>query len=173
MYDLSEDVLTANRSRLEADSRNDRLFRLPKTDRIIRVQQVIRALARLRGGAHLTRNLSDVSPVVVLAGFVDGGNAPFQRLFEPDADFERVRLNLSRLRSVLADYHDRLLAPANGHALFFGYRPTVLANEQEVLQALTSDPLLKTHIAPSGSPGQALAKLAEAVPAIMNGHVTA
>jgi CRISPR-associated protein Cst2 len=171
MYDLSEDIFAINRSKLEVDSTNDRLFRLPKEQRINRVKQVIQALAKLRGGAHLARNLSDVSPVVVLAGFVDGGNAPFQRLFEPDTDFERVCLNISRLRSVIEDYRDRLLATTNGHALFFGYRPTILANEQEVLEALANDPILKEHIALSGGPGQALASLANAVPTIMNNHV--
>ena len=66
MRDLSEDILQAHANELQRDANIDRVYWLPKEKRIERVQQGVRALARLRGGAHLARNLSDVSPVVVL-----------------------------------------------------------------------------------------------------------
>ena len=97
-----------------------------------RVTETLQALGRLRYGANLTRNLSDVMPVVVLLGYLDGGNAPFQNLFVPASD-EHVSLNLPRLISVLKDYKDRLLGSSQ---LFFGYRPGILANEVEVVAAL-------------------------------------
>lgn len=167
MADLSDEVLKAHEGKLRRDPRNDRVYWLPEDLRIRRVQEVLRALARLRGGAHLARNLSDVAPVVVLVGFLDGGNAPFQRLFEPDETFERIRLNLDRLRSVLEDYRDRMLSP-EGPALFFGYRPTVLANEEKVLTAFRNDALFKDYIAVEGTPSQALEKAALRVSEIMN-----
>lgn len=166
MHDLSPDALTDHRANLE--SVNERLYRLPKAERVKRVRQVVQALARLRGGAHLARNLSDVTPVVVLAGFLDGGNAPFQRLFEPDENNERVRLNLTRLRSVLNDYKDRLVAPKDGKALYLGYRPTVLANEAEVLKALANDDPFKDRIEVAGTPQQALEKTAAAVETVFD-----
>ncbi len=176
MADLSEDILSAHQADLQQDGGNNRVYWLPKEKRIQRVQDVIRALARLRGGAHLARNLSDVAPVIVLVGFLDGGNAPFQRLFEPDESGERVRLDLDRLRSVLSDYEDRILAQRdaregdqNGKALFFGYRPGVLANERDVLSALkpdSEDSLLSRRIEVAGTPQQALEKAAEFVPKV-------
>lgn len=171
MHDLSEDILREHESALERDTTNERIYRLPKTRRGERVSQVIRALARLRGGAHLARNLSDVTPVAVLVGFVDGGNAPFQRLFEPDENNERVRLNLKRLHSMLNDYQDRLLVPKDAKALYFGYRPTVLANEAEVLNAFQSDELFSNAITISGTPEQALEAAAIGVPSVFDQHV--
>ncbi|MEZ0344482.1 MAG: type I-B CRISPR-associated protein Cas7/Cst2/DevR [Caldimicrobium sp.] len=167
MRDLSKDILQAHINELEKDANNDRIYRLPKEKRIERVQQVIIALSRLRGGAHLARNLSDVTPIVVLVGFVDGGNAPFQRLFSPDENNERVVLNMERLKSMLTDYKDRLLKPDNNSkAIVFGYRPTVLANEHEVLTAFEKDSSFSDCIEIVGTPQQALERVAELVPPV-------
>ncbi len=171
MHDLSDDLLREHGNELERDATNERVYRLARERRAERVRQVIQALARLRGGAYLARNLSDVTPVAVLVGFLDGGNAPFQRLFEPDENNERVRLNLSRLRSVLNDYNDRLLAPKDGRALYFGYRPTVLANEAEVLNALQSEEPFSNVVTVSGTPQQALEATAAAVSSVFGQHV--
>lgn len=164
MRDLSEDILKEHADELKKDADNDRVYWLPKEKRVERVQQVIQALARLRGGAHLARNLSDVTPVIVLVGFIDGGNAPFQRLFSADENNERVVLNLERLASVLTDYKDRLLKTDNSKAIVFGYRPTVLANEEEVLKAFQEQEPFKDCIEIAGTPQQALEKVADAVP---------
>jgi CRISPR-associated protein Cst2 len=171
MHDLSDDILREHGNELEQDANNERIYRLSTARRRQRVQHILQALARLRGGAHLARNLSDVTPVIVLVGFLDGGNAPFQRLFEPDENNERVRLNLTRLRSVLNDYRDRLLTPQQGSALFFGYRPTVLANEADVLQAFQSEELFSNTVTVSGTPQQALEAAAGAVPSVFDQHV--
>lgn len=164
MRDLPEDTVNAHKNDLQRNPNNDRVYWLPKEKRIERVQQVIRALARLRGGARLARNLSDVTPMVVLVGFLDGGNAPFQRLFEPDENNERVKLNLTRLLSVINEYKNRLLAAKDGKALYFGYRPTVLANEADVLDALANDDSFEV----AGTPQQALEKAAAAVKTVFD-----
>ena len=171
MADLSEDILKEHRDKLQQDSNNQRVYWLPKETRIKRVQNVVQALARLRGGAHLARNLSDVTPIVVLVGFLDGGNAPFQRLFEPDENNERALLNLTRLHSVLEDYKDRLLSDGKGKALFFGYRPTVLANDDEVLKAFQTEKPFKDYIEISGTPQQALEKAADFVQTVFEKHL--
>lgn len=171
MHDLSDDVVREHENELEQETTNERIYRLSKEKRKERIKQVIQALARLRGGAHLARNLSDVTPVAVLVGFLDGGNAPFQRLFEPDESNERVRLNLIRFRSVLNDYNNRLLAPQNGKALYFGYRPTVLANESEVINTFQTEELLKNAITISGTPQQALEAVAEALASVFDQYV--
>lgn len=169
MHDLSDDIIKAHESELQAKS--ERLYSLPSDRRMKRIQDVLKALARLRGGAHLARNLSDVAPVGTLVGFLNGGNAPLQRLFEPDENNERVSLNLTRLRSVLSDYKDRLLAPINGKALYFGYRPTVLANETDVFKAFENDELFKTCIEVVGTPRQALEKAASVVAPVLEQHI--
>jgi CRISPR-associated protein Cst2 len=163
MHDISDEMLKEHQTALQQV--DGRVYRLPLEDRVKRVQDVINALAGLRGGARLARNLSDVTPVAVLVGFLDGGNAPFQRLFEPDENNERVRLNLTRLRSVLNDYRDRLLQK-NGASLYFGYRPTVLANEAEVLEAFQSE-AFQNILTVSGTPKDALESAAKAVESIM------
>ncbi len=173
MYDIPKELVSSHTDQLEPESDNGRVYLLPHKERVKRVQQVLQALARLRGGARLARNLSDVTPVVVLIGFLDGGNAPFQRLFEPDANNERVLLNLDRLRSVLNDYADRVLKPRDdAKALYFGYRPTVLANEAQVLQALKDEEPFKKYIEVVGTPRQALEKAAEAVAPVFDRYLS-
>lgn len=166
MRDLSEEAIDNNTS-LEGDKDNDRVYWLPKPDRIKRVRDVLLALSKLRGGAHLARNLSDVSPVVVLIGFLDGGNAPFQRLFQPDENYERVNLNLERLGSVLKNYSDRLLKVKNSKSIFFGYTPTILANEEEVLESFKKEPLFKDLIEVAGTPRESLEKAARLIELVL------
>ena len=113
-----------------------RVLAISEGERRTRVAETIEALGRLRYGANLTRNLSDVAPVVILGAYLDGGNAPFQNLFTPDEN-SQVQLNLKRLASVLKDYGKYLLGAKH---LYFGFRPGILSNEAEVLQAFGVGP---------------------------------
>lgn len=172
MYDLPEGLVQSAPSELEPEDEGRRLYRLPKEKRIERVRQVVLALAHLRGGARLSRNLSDVNPVVVLVGFLDGGNAPFQRLFIADENNERVVLDLERLRSVLNDYEDRCLKPSDDRkAIYFGYRPTILANEEKVLKAFGEEDPFKGCIEVAGSPRQALEKVADEIDLVFDRYL--
>ncbi len=132
MRDLAPDVQVPGNARVVQG--NPTVVVLDRAERIRRVQQCLGGLARLRGGAMLTRNNTDVAPVVVVIGILDGGNAPFQNLFIPDELGECVLLNLDRLRSVVRDYCEQL----GKQPLWFGYRPGVLANEESVLEAFRS-----------------------------------
>jgi len=170
MRDLPESIQETHRADLLPIGGNR--FELPLQKRVERVQHVLRALTRLRGGAHLARNLSDVAPVIVLVGFLDGGNAPLQRLFEADENNERVRLNLERLRSVLTDYENRLLRPqSGGKALYFGCRPSILANEQEVRNAFENEQLFRDNIEVAETPQKALERAADQVQGIFEQFV--
>lgn len=164
MCDLPEDMAQAMFTSLKQSTDNPRVFLLPKEERITRVKDVLLALARLRGGAHLARNLSDVAPVVTLVGFLDGGNAPFQRLFCADDGNERVICDIARLRSILSDYKDNLLRTGDTKALFFGYLPGILANEKEVLEMLEKI----SEVAISGTPKDALREAADRVSFVMD-----
>lgn len=152
-----------------------RILAMPVPIRRQRVADAIRALGRLRYGANLTRNLSDVAPVIILGGFLDGGNAPFQSLFTYNNNYDnngQTQLNIARLRSVIKDYKDRFLA---SQILYFGYRPGILANEAEVLAAFgikdenltegqSLSPVLFEGIEVRvGTPGEIVELLAQAV----------
>ncbi len=106
----------------------------------------------------LTRNNTEVAPVVVLVGILDGGNAPFQNLFTTDEVGERVMLNLERLRSVVRDYREQFVGD---RALWFGYRPGVLANEAEVLGAFQAE--LEGIPVRIGDPAETLRQVAQQV----------
>lgn len=159
MCDISEDIKEKHEEKLKGDPNNQKVFWLSKEDRIKRVQEVLKAMAYLRGGARLARNLSDVSPVVVLIGSLDGANAPFQRIFSADDNNESVILNIERLESVLNDYENRFLSTDNAKPLLLGYRPTVLANEVEVLNKFSNSKLIEIV----GTPQKALEKAADRV----------
>jgi CRISPR-associated protein Cst2 len=132
-----------------------RILGVSLTERRKRVSETLIALGRLRHGANLTRNLTDVAPVVVLLGYIDGGNAPLQNLFSALGD-ESVALNLPRLTSILKDYKERLLGQSR---LYFGYRPGILANEPEVLSAL--DAGIEDVRFFVGTPGEAIKEAAK------------
>lgn len=133
-----------------------RTLMLNTNTRCARIADTVMALSRLRHGANLTRNLSDVAPVIVLLGFLDGGNAPFQNLFGPTD--EGIAFKLDRLRSVLKDYADRILKQKT---LYFGYRPGVLTNESEVLATLKQP--LEGILFEVGSPGEMIKKVAQII----------
>jgi CRISPR/Cas system-associated protein Cas7 (RAMP superfamily) len=128
-----------------------RVLRLGRQERKKRIVETLKALGRLRHGANLTRNLSDVAPVVILLACLDGGNAPFQNLFTDEET--GVALNLLRLGSVLKDYKDRLLGERK---LYFGFRPGVLANEEQIQNAFKNKFEGVTVFV--GTPGEAISE---------------
>lgn len=139
------------------DNLRPRVLSISLAERQKRVSQTILALGRLRHGANLTRNLSDVVPVVLLMGFLDGGNAPFQNLFTGDEN-SGVHLNLERLQSVVRDYKGRIIGETQ---LYFGYRPGVLANEADVIKTLNSG--IEGVRFAVASPGDTINEVAKAV----------
>lgn len=167
MYDLSEETAAQYADRLQPVKGFSEQVGLDQAQRIRRVRETLEALARLRGGAHLARNLSDVAPVAVVVGFLDGGNAPFQKLFRPDQTLERVMLDLDRLRVVIRDYADRCLSPGPGQAaLWVGFLPGVLANEDEVRRVLQDEPPMSQLVTVAESASDALLRAADTVEAI-------
>lgn len=167
MRDLPRDIVESHENALTSLDENSYLLR--KEERLRRVKDVFNALARLRYGAQLARNLSDVAPIAVIIGFLDGGNAPFQNLFSPTLEGDRIELNLERFKSVVKDYTDCILEYESDNRqrkklpILIGLRPTVLANEEKLTEALEQD-LLKGIVRLAGTPREALdeiAKLAE------------
>jgi CRISPR-associated protein Cst2 len=95
-----------------------------------RVIETIKALGQLRYGANLTKNLSDVTPVAIIIGFLDGGNAPFQRIFKCSDDGGSVLIDTPRFSAVLSDFKNRMLDVET--PVIFGALPGIITNEDEI-----------------------------------------
>ena len=160
MRDIPEEKVKAYKEKLRELAPG--VYTLPTEEKAKRVREVLLALSRLRYGAQLARHLTDVSPVAVIVGFLDGGNAPFQNLFSTP-EGETVILDLKRLESVLKDYTENILeVEGQKIPVFVGFRPSVLVNEEELKEFATNNRLVEL----CGTPREAFLKAAEYVEGI-------
>ncbi len=96
----------AGHEHLEAE----KSYRLPRDQRVRRVQALFEGLAQIEGGAKQTLHYTDVSPALIFAAVTKGGNHIFHhaiganRLGQPE-------IKLPALREVLNVYQDTLLSP--------------------------------------------------------------
>ncbi len=155
MRDLPKDFSSAELTFTEHPSAEGvKIASLPIEERRRRVAECVEALTRLRHGANLTRNLTDVVPVAVIIGFLDGGNAPFQRVFKATEDYTGVEIDIDRLKTVIKDYKDRLLQIDS--PIIFGSIPGVLRNEEDLIREVP-------NITNAGSSTDAILKAASIV----------
>ncbi len=155
MRDISTEKLQKHKEKLQEVSPN--IYILPLEEKARRIKDVLSALAKLRHGAQLARHLTDVSPVVVILAFLDGGNAPFQNLFSTP-EGEKVIMDLKRFESVLDDYRENLLeVEGKKIPVFIGLRPSVLLNEEDVKKYTEGNEFIEF----CGTPKQALSKAAD------------
>lgn len=86
---------------------------------------LLKALARLRGGAKQAQFGTDVAPKVLIMAGLTCGNPIFNELFE---DVEgKPKLNVDVLKEVALDYVDRIATP-----IYVGIRTGYLQNETDV-----------------------------------------
>lgn len=89
---------------------SEKSYRLPRNQRVRRVQALFEGLAQIEGGAKQTLHYTDVSPALVFAAVTKGGNHIFHfvvganRLGQPE-------IKLHALREVLSVYRDTILSP--------------------------------------------------------------
>ena len=85
-------------------------YRLPLEERLNRVEGLLSALGRLSGGAKQAIHYTDVTPAVLLAAVVEGGNDPLAYLIRSD---ERALLAVHReaVRELRRAWGDILLSP--------------------------------------------------------------
>lgn len=100
----SEVLKQANKDLKETDG----VFKLPKEERVKRVQDTLKALHLLQGGAKLTANLTDVAPKFIVLTMLNSGNHIFMNVIEEQVD--DFIINLEALESVLLEYKDLLLS---------------------------------------------------------------
>ncbi|MDH5403420.1 MAG: hypothetical protein OEZ01_05035 [Candidatus Heimdallarchaeota archaeon] len=87
--------------------------------------ELLKALARLRGGAKLAQFGVDVSPRLMIVVGMKSGNLLFDDLL---IELEgQPGLNLEALKQIISDYKDRFTT-----SVFIGYRTGYLANEKEL-----------------------------------------
>jgi len=133
------------RDKAEADENFTHLpeqfaYRLSQEKRIERVATLLRGLARLDGGAKQSLHYTDVSPVVVIAAVIRGGNNPFAYVFQhknsiPTFDVKSFHDVMAELRE-----HNLLLSP-----VAIGWKPGYLPDERAKLEALNdADVVLMT-----------------------------
>ena len=89
-------------------------YRLPLAERVGRVADLLRAFARLEGGAKQTLHYTDVSPAFICMAVLRGGNNPFGALIAPTPLPE---LHLGVLDESVTAYQDEFQSP-----LYIGLR---------------------------------------------------
>ena len=70
---------------------------------------LVRAIGELEGGAKLTLHYTDVTPGLIVAAVIRGGNHPFSRIVRADA-MGQPEFALDAFGEVLRVYKDRLLS---------------------------------------------------------------
>jgi len=98
-----------------------------QTKRKERASELLKALARLRGGAKQAAFGTDVSPKVLILAGTTCGNPIFNSLFIDEGNGPVLKIDA--LKEVAQDYSDRIVTP-----IFVGIRKRYLKNETDVLQ---------------------------------------
>jgi len=107
-------------------------FRLPQPERAQRVATLIRAFGDLEGGAKLSLHYTDVTPSLIIAAVIRGGNHPFSRVVRTDSQ-GRPEVVLEALKEVLRVYKDQILSD-----VFIGWPKGYLDEQREMVKSLTN-----------------------------------
>jgi CRISPR-associated protein Cst2 len=108
-------------------------FRLPQAERARRVATLVRAFGDLEGGAKLTLHYTDVTPSLIIAAIIRGGNHPFLRVVRAD-NRGRPEVVLDALKEVLRVYKDQILSD-----VFIGCPKGYLDEQKQAVENLSED----------------------------------
>lgn len=132
---------------------NQPAFRLSLSDRAKRVASLIRAFGALEGGAKLTLHYTDVTPGLIVAAVIRGGNHPFHRIVRADSQ-GRPEIVLDALKEILRVYKDQILSD-----VFVGWARGYLDDQRQEVEKLTDDDRSKCKFH-WGHPREVMAALA-------------
>jgi CRISPR-associated protein Cst2 len=104
-------------------------FRLAPQERSKRVASLIRAIGELEGGAKLTLHYTDVTPGLIVAAVIRGGNHPFSRIVRVDGQGQ-VEIIVDALKEVLRVYKDQILSD-----VFVGWAKGYLDAQRSAVEA--------------------------------------
>lgn len=105
-------------------------FRLPHAERAKRVAILVRAIGELEGGAKLTLHYTDVTPGLIVAAVIRGGNHPFSRIVRADGQGQ-PEVVIDALKEVLRVYKDQILSD-----VFVGWAKGYLDGQRQAVEAL-------------------------------------
>lgn len=107
-------------------NKEEKYVEIPKTEKVKRIVDVLKAFSYLYGGADSTRHLTDVTPKFIVLAFIDGGNHILMSLSEEDG------LNFDAFKETVRAYSDAFLSN-----IFIGKQINFLSNYDDVLEELT------------------------------------
>ncbi|MEO6705576.1 MAG: type I-B CRISPR-associated protein Cas7/Cst2/DevR [Ginsengibacter sp.] len=111
-----------------------KLVRLPKEIRAKRIEETIKALKSISGGAMQTNNMSDVTPKFIVLATTKTGNHPFSHVASSEGmNGDKVYLNIDGIKEVLKDYKDQFEGE-----IFIGRRSGFLDEYSGALKELES-----------------------------------
>lgn len=128
-------------------------FRLPAARRAERVAALIRAIGELEGGAKLALHYTDVTPPLVLAAVIKGGNNPLSRALGANSQGD-PEFNIDAFAEALRVYKDQLLSD-----VFVGWARGYLDGERAKLVAMTDEERCGVRLR-WGHPREAMAEMA-------------
>jgi CRISPR-associated protein Cst2 len=113
----------------DAKGNPHKLLRLTKATRLKRIEDTIKALKTISGGAMQTDNMVDVTPKFIILATTNTGNHPF---FNIASNFgERVNLEIESIKEVLKDYKETFIG-----TVFIGKRSGFFDDITSTLQEL-------------------------------------
>lgn len=108
-------------------------YRLPLDERVRRISALVNGLAELSGGAKQSIHYTDVTPAIVIAAVIEGGNNPLQYVIGADAKGLPV-IKSAALREMVKVWGDKLLSP-----LYIGWVEGFQDEQRKDLQFLLDE----------------------------------
>lgn len=136
-------------------------FRLPHAERAKRAAALVRAIGELEGGAKLTLHYTDVTPGLIVAAVVRGGNHPFARVVRADAHGQ-PEVVIDAVKEVLRVYRDEIMSD-----LFVGWAKGYLDGQRPGVEALSDTDRSGIRLR-WGHPREVMAELARELEAEQN-----
>jgi len=145
---LQEEGL-ANNSKLvndlyvkDAKGNPKQLVQMPLSDRLQRIQDTLKALKTISGGAMQTNNMADVTPKFIILATTNTGNHPFSHIAKAEGLYSNIAtLSITAIKEVLEDYKDQIVG-----TVFIGKRTGFMDECNADLATLISDTVKVTTV---------------------------
>jgi CRISPR-associated protein Cst2 len=109
-----------------------KLIRLSNEIRLKRIDETMKALKSISGGAMQTNNMTDVTPKFIVLASMTTGNHPFSHIAANEGiNNEKVYLNIDGMKEVLKDYKEQFQG-----TVFIGKRSGFMDDYNTELKAL-------------------------------------
>jgi CRISPR-associated protein Cst2 len=126
----------------DAKGKPKQLVQMPLSERLQRIQDTLKALKTISGGAMQTNNMADVTPKFIILATTNTGNHPFSHIAKAEGLYSNVAtLSISAIKEVLEDYKDQIVG-----TVFIGKRAGFMDECNADLSTLISDKVKVTTI---------------------------